>query len=226
MAGFIYAPNGTYTNSAAQLISGVFANSVTVSGNSHVTRAIDDVIPQVTINTPADGAIVSDPSHVDVRGVVVENETVGTLDVNGQSVVVAAAGPFQTTINLSGVPSPVKITAKATDAAGNIGQAQVSVTTVPPPTLTLTSPAAGSHVHTRPVNLSGGAGTSTTVTVNGTAATIANGVWTLTGFDLGADGAHTLTIVGTNVGGSSTISPVLTLDTDRKSTRLNSSHIP
>ena len=213
MAGFIYAPNGTYTNSAAHLIGGVFANSVTVSGNSHVTRAIDDVIPQVTINTPADGAIVSDPSHVDVRGVVVENETVVTLDVNGQSVVVAADGTFQTTINLSGVPSPVKITAKATDAAGNIGQAQVSVTTVPPPTLTLTSPAPGSYVNTRLVNLSGGAGTSTTVTVNGSTATIANGVWTLTGFDLGADGAHTLTIVGTNVGGSSTISPVLTLDT-------------
>jgi len=213
MAGFIYAPNGTYTNSAAHLIGGVFANSVTVSGSSHVTRAIDDVIPQVTINTPADGAIVSDPSHVDVRGVVVENETVVTLDVNGQSVPIAADGTFQTTINLSGVPSPVKITAKATDAAGNFGQAQVSVTTVPPPTLTLTSPAPGSYVNTRVVNLTGGAGTSTTVTVNGTAATVANGVWTLTGFDLGADGTHTLTIVGTNVGGSSTISPILTLDT-------------
>jgi RHS repeat-associated protein len=212
MAGFVYAPSGTYTNSAAHLIGGAFANLVTVSGSSHVTRAIDDIQPKVTITSPADGAIVADAAHVAVRGTVVENETAVTLQVNGHDVPIAADGTFQTTLDLTGV-SPATITATATDAAGNIGTAKVTVVTVPPPTLSLTSPAPGALVNKRVVDLVGGAGTATTVTVNGQPATVANGVWTVTGFDLGNDGAHTLTIVGTNVGGSNTISPVITSDT-------------
>jgi RHS repeat-associated protein len=212
MAGFIYVPSGTYTNSAAHLIGGAFANSVTVSGNSHVTRAIDDVLPSVAINAPSEGAIVPDAAHVEVRGTVAETETAVTLQVNGQPVALAADGTFQTTVNLTGA-SPATITATATDAAGNIGTAHVTVTTTPPPTLSLTSPAPGSYVNKRIVDLTGGSGTATAVTVNGQSASIANGVWTATGFDLGADGPHTLTIVGTNVGGSSTINPVVTSDT-------------
>ena len=212
MAGFIYAPSGTYTNSAAHLIGGAFANSVTVSGNSHVTRAIDDVAPGVTITAPADGAIVPDAAHVVVRGTVAESETAVTLDVNGHAVAIAADGTYQTTLDLTGV-SPAAITATATDAGGNIGTAKVTVTTVPPPTLSLTSPAPGSWVNKHVVDLAGGSGTAQSVTVNGQPTTIANGVWSISGFDLGADGPHTLTIVGTNVGGSTTIQPVISSDT-------------
>src|SRR6185369_15609010 len=210
--GFIYAPSAPATVSSATLIGGLFANQVTISGSAHVTRASDDVAPVVVITSPAEGAIVSDPAHTAVSGKVSESETPVTLQVNGTSVAVAADGTFNTTVNLTGV-SPATITAKATDAAGNTGTATVHVTTVPPPVLSLTSPPPDSLLNTRVVNLSGGAGNATAVTVDSRAATIAAGVWSLANFDLGADGAHTLTIVGTSAGGSTTIKPVLTNDT-------------
>src|SRR5207244_12382980 len=76
--------------------------------------------------------------------------------------------------------------------------------------LSLTPPAPGSFVNTRLVSLSGGSGNATTVTVNGQAATVASGSWSLSNFDLGSDGEHTLTIVGTGAGGSATITPKVT----------------
>src|SRR5258708_38994729 len=49
--------------------------------------------------------------------------------------------------------------------------------------------------------------------VNGQAATISNGAWSLPNFDFGSDGVVALTIVGINAGGSTTITPSVTGDT-------------
>jgi RHS repeat-associated protein len=213
MAGFIYAPSAPSTISSSRLIGGIFASQVTVSGTTaHVSRAIDDVGPRVSITQPADGAVVSDPAHVLVKGTAGDDQSPVTVTVNGQAAPVAADGTFQITLNLSNA-SPATIAAVATDLAGNSNSARVTVTTVPPPVLTLSSPAPGSWVKTRLVDLTGGAGNATTVTVNGQSAVVSNGGWSLAGFDLGADGAHTLTITGTSVGGPATITPVLNLDT-------------
>jgi RHS repeat-associated protein len=210
---FVYVPGGSASISGARVIGGIFANSFSMSGTTpRVTRAVDDVGPTVTITQPADGAVVADPAHVLVKGTATDDQTPLALQVNGQNVAIADDGTWQVTLNLSGT-SPATITATATDSAGNVASAHVTVTTAPPPVLTLGSPAPGSFVNTRIVSLTGGAGNATAVTVNGVAAAVTSGVWTLNNFDLGPDGAHTLTIIGTGPGGSSTITPVVTSDT-------------
>ncbi|HEV2720819.1 MAG TPA: Ig-like domain-containing protein, partial [Thermoanaerobaculia bacterium] len=60
-------------------------------------------------------------------------------------------------------------------------------------------------------------GTAATVTVNGQSAAVSGGTWTLANFDLGVDGPKTLTIVGTNSGGPTTITASFTLDTTKPS---------
>src|ERR1051326_5626629 len=213
LAGFVYAPSAAATISSARLIGAVFANQVTVSGSAHISRAMDDVKPSVSITQPASGTVVSDPAHVLVKGTASDGEGPVTVQVNGQAATVNSDGTFQITLNPSGA-SPATITAVATDLTGNTNSAQVTVTTVPPPVLTLSSPAPGSWVNTRVVTLSGGAGNAVSVTVNGQPAVVSGGVWTLENFDLGADGAHPLTITGTNSAGiGSTINPSVNLDT-------------
>lgn len=211
--GFFYMPAAAATIVESHLVGTLFANAITVSGNSHVTRMIDDVPPRVTITAPANNAIFSDGSKIVVTGTAFDDQTGLTLKVNGNPVTVNADGSWTTTLNLSGASSPVTITALVTDVAGNTATAKVTIQIIPAPIVTLVSPAPGSLVNTRTVNLAGSAGTAATVTVNGQAATVAGGNWTLANFDLGADGAHTLTIVGTNAGGSNTITPTITNDT-------------
>ncbi|MEO8033966.1 MAG: Ig-like domain-containing protein [Acidobacteriota bacterium] len=214
MSGIVYAPVAAASLSAQRLIGSVFASSVALSGGTHVTRTSDDRAPQITITAPTAGATVPDPAHVLVKGTVTDGETAVTVQVNGQTAAIAADGSYQVTLDLSGKPSPVLITAIATDAAGNTASAQVSVVTLaPPPVVSLTAPVPGSFVATRFVDLAGSAGTATSLTVNGQTALIAAGAWSLPHFDLGADGAHALSITGSNAGGSSTITPSITSDT-------------
>src|SRR5205823_6423865 len=172
---------------------------------------IDTQNPQIAITAPADNSVASDPSHVAVAGTVSDTSPV-TVKVNGQPATIAADGTYQATIDLTGAASPATITAVATDAVNNTASARVSVITIPPPTLSLTLPPPGSFLNTSTVTLSGGSGTATSVTVNGTPATVANGIWSLQNFDLGPEGPHTLNIVGTNAGGSTPIAPTLTVD--------------
>src|SRR5205807_737108 len=76
------------------------------------------------------------------------------------------------------------------------------------------SPASGAYVNANRVNLTGGAGNSDTVTVNGQAANVHDGLWSFAGFDLGTDGSHPLTIVGTNAAGSLTLTPLPVIFSD------------
>ena len=216
MNGFFYAPAASATISAAHLIGSLMAQTITVSGSAHVTRIIDDVRPQVAITAPANNAIFADGSSIVVRGTASDDQTPVTLKVNGNAVTINADGTWTTTLNLSGAGSPVTIAAIATDIGGNTGTTSITIQIIPPPIVTLVSPPSGALVKTRSVNLTGSAGTAGSVTVNGQAATVAGGNWTLANFDLGADGSHPLTIVGTNAGGSSppiTPTPTITNDT-------------
>jgi hypothetical protein len=126
--GFIYAPTASASLSSSTLVGSLFANSLSISGPSHVTRAIDDVKPQVSITSPADNSLAADPAHVLVKGTVTD-ETDVSLKVNDQPVTIAADGTWQITLNLSNVPSPVAVTATATDVAGNIATATIHVLT-------------------------------------------------------------------------------------------------
>jgi RHS repeat-associated protein len=210
--GFVYAPSASVSLASATLVGSVFANSVTMSGSAHVTRTIDDVAPRVAITSPADNSGTSDPAHVLVKGTVADDQTDVSVKVNGQPAAIASDGTWQITLDLSGGASPVTVSAVATDAAGNTTPASIHIITAPP-AISLTSPLPGAVVATRTVSLSGAAGTATTLTVNGTPATISGGVWSLGGFDLGPDGAHALTITGTNAAGPTTITPIVTDDT-------------
>jgi RHS repeat-associated protein len=211
---FVYAPNASASMAESTMSGMLFVNLFSASGKSHVTRTIDDVPPRVTITAPANNAIFSDGSHIVVTGTAFDDQTGLTLKVNGNAVTVNADGSWTTTLNLSGASSPVTITALVTDVAGNTATAKVTIQIIPPPIITLVSPAPGSLVKTRTVNLAGSAGTAASVTVNGQAATVSGGNWTLANFDLGADGAHALTIVGTSAGGSNTITPSPTITND------------
>jgi len=216
MNGFVYAPAASATISAAHLIGSLMAQTITVSGSAHVTRIIDDVRPQVAITAPANNAIFTDGSSIVVRGTASDDQTPVTLKVNGNAVTINGDGTWTTTLNLSGAGSPVTIAAIATDIGGNTWTTSISIQIIPPPIVTLVSPPSGALVKTRTVNLTGSAGTAASVTVNGQSATLAGGSWTLANFDLGADGSHPLTIVGTNAGGSSppiTPTPTITNDT-------------
>jgi RHS repeat-associated protein len=210
--GFVYAPSASVSLSSATLVGSIFANSVTLSGSAHVTRSIDDVAPRVAITSPADNSGTSDPAHVLVKGTATDDQTDVSVNVNGQPAAIAPDGTWQITLDLSGRPSPATVSAVATDAAGNTASASIHAITAPP-AISLTSPLPGAFVATRTVSLSGAAGTASSLTVNGTPAAIASGVWSLGGFDLGPDGAHTLTITGTNAAGPTTITRIVTDDT-------------
>ena len=228
LRGFVYAPAGAATVSSSTLVGGLFANQVTISGGTaHITRAVDDIPPRVAITSPANNSGTSDPAHVLVKGTSADDQTATTVTVNGKPAAVAADGTWQITLDLSGTPSPATVTAIATDAAGNTSQpATISIVTATP-VISLVSPPPGSLLAARTVNLAGAAGTSTTLSVNGIAAAIAAGNWSLTSFDLGPDdGQHTLTIVGTNAAGSSTITPFLIKDTTPPTITASSSPLP
>lgn len=209
---FVYAPSAAASLSSSTLVGGLWANTVSISGNSHMTAAIDDIPPQVAITSPADNSGTSDPAHLVVRGTVSDGQSDVSVKVNGQTATIAADGTWQITLNISGSPSPVTITAVATDIGGTTATATIHVVTAVP-LVTLTSPAPDSFIATRTPNLTGSAGTSASVTVNGTPAAIAGGSWSLSGLNLGNDGPHTLTITGTNAAGTTSIHPVLSVDT-------------
>src|SRR4029079_15877366 len=118
-----------------------------------------------------DNSVVPDPTHVAVLGTVSDVSPV-TVTVNGQPATVGADGAWQVTLDLSGIASPVTITAAATNAVDNTASAHVSVVTVPKPVLSLTLPKPDSFVNTGTVDLAGGSGNATSVTVNGVPATV------------------------------------------------------
>jgi RHS repeat-associated protein len=148
-AGFIYAPSAPVAISGEIVSGSVYGGTVTITGNSHITRLIDATPPVVTIISPVDHETVIDLSHVAVRGTVTDPETaITSFQVNGADVALASDGSFTTTVNLS-TATPPSITATATNAAGlsvtSTVTVQSSITqlTVTPPSLTIDQNATG-----------------------------------------------------------------------------------
>ncbi|MEO6325293.1 MAG: Ig-like domain-containing protein, partial [Thermoanaerobaculia bacterium] len=239
LKGFVYAPNGAVDVDGGSRVTGaIFAKSVTLSGNSRITRAIDDAPPSISITSPLAGEHVTNISAVLVKGAALDNETIVTVTVNGTSVPVGTDGSFSTTVNLSGV-TPPEIVAVATDGGGQTATKRVTVC-LPAPVATLLSPV--SPTKTRLATLSGNCGAATGVTIamgTGTAVpatvTTGTGTFTLSGFDLGADGDHALFITASNSCGSTTstalisldtVPPVISIDSPRPGAFLGSSPIP
>jgi hypothetical protein len=81
--------------------------------------------PTVAITRPGTGSRFS-AARVQVLGTVADNVGVASLAVNGRAVAPAANGTFSTVVTLR--PGRNLITATASDATGNVTNAQVSVT--------------------------------------------------------------------------------------------------
>jgi subtilisin family serine protease len=114
----------------------------------------DTVNPVATITSPAAGSTVDGTVTVGVTA----SDNVGVTKVelwSGASLAgVSTAAPYSFSWNTSGFSGTVTLTAKAFDAAGNMGTASISVNIAPPPppedktppSVAFTSPAAGSTI--------------------------------------------------------------------------------
>ena len=218
--GYIYGPDAKIKMAGQGEVTGtIFGDKVDISGGAEVHRAADALPPSLIIESPIDGDSVS-VCEIPVTGRVSDDHGQVTLTINGEPVTLtedpdSSGYLFDVPVSLYG-EDPGLIVSVATDLAGNSITLPVRVEIVPPD-LELTSPAPGSLVGDRIVDLTGTAGSSVTVTVNGQEAVVGgapgNTTFSLSGFDLGEDGLRNLEIVGTNCGGSTTETFVLDLDT-------------
>ncbi len=164
--------------------------------------APDSAPPVVTITAPADGATVA-ATPVTVTGTVADQSPITALTVNGAAAALTGAA-FSAEVPLAVGSNP--ITVEATDAAGNVGRATVTVVLAgdtTPPALTVVSPFEGEEVAASPLDVTGvatdGSGIAA-VTVNGVAAALAGGNFAAA-VPL-ADGANTLTVAATDSAGN------------------------
>lgn len=117
------------------------------SNSDSITVTFDNTAPEITIDAPADGAVV-DVSPITVSGSAPDATTVFTI--NGLPPDIAGPGTFSISLDLA--PGANTIDVVGTDAAGNVGSASVTVTfqapDVAPPTISFLSPADGAILNT------------------------------------------------------------------------------
>ncbi|MEX2206810.1 MAG: hypothetical protein WEF50_11335 [Myxococcota bacterium] len=185
------------------------ATNAAGSASAQVSVTRDTTPPVVTISTPADGVLTAAPSVV-TNGTVTDASPIVSFTVNGASVPLSA-GEFTTTVSLALGSNP--ITGVATDAAGNTGSAEISVTRAAPPTIAIDTPANGLLTGQSPILVSGTvSGTSPlVVNVNGVAAAVTGNSFSAT-VPL-EEGVNTVTATATNAVGSDSAAVSVTLDT-------------
>ncbi|HTO52102.1 MAG TPA: hypothetical protein VMR50_01855 [Myxococcota bacterium] len=185
------------------------ATNAAGSATASVTIKLDTTPPVVTITSPANGTVTAASSTV-VTGTVTDANPITSVTVNGAAVTLTN-GAFSTTVSLVLGANP--IAANATDAAGNVGTAAISVTRAAPPTVAITAPANGSLTRTTPAVVTGTSTGTTpiTVSVNGVAATVTGTSYSAT-VPL-SEGSNTLTATATNAVGTANASSSVMLDT-------------
>jgi YD repeat-containing protein len=209
-SGFVYAPSASVAlNGNITLTGGLFAQQVTLNGGASVVRRLDASAPVLVLTEPVEGVPVPDLAAVSVNGTATDPDSPVTVTVNGVPVVLSADGSFATTVDAHAMPIPT-ITVVATDAVGN---ATTRVVVLCPPDPTIALDPLPAVVAGRLVDVSGIAADANGVTVNGVPAVLANGRFTLTAFDLGGEGDHTLTVVATGRCKTATATAVVSVDT-------------
>jgi len=107
--------------------AGQVVNVTDLAGNSAVsaiTLMIDKIAPIVTINSPLEGAVLTE-APVTINGNVVDANTITSLEINGVAFTATTDGSFSGAIPLlSGANT---LTATAIDIADNSGSAAVNV---------------------------------------------------------------------------------------------------
>ncbi len=161
----------------ANRITATATDAVGNQANASVEVFRDATPPVVTITQPIDGAVLG-AETVRVRGTV--DDRAATLTVDDQPVAIAANGTF--TVVLPVPEGETTIVAVATDAVGNEGRAEVTVTRdAAAPTLEIVSPEDGLRTNAASVEVRGTIDDpEATVTVAGVAAVVADGGFTAT----------------------------------------------
>lgn len=168
-----------------------------------VTVTLDTTPPLVTISAPADGAEVEEES-ISVTGAVVDASPIAALQLNGAAL--PPGNSFAGSVTLEEGPNSILV--EATDAAGNIGTGQVTVTRTAASTLgvTLDTPTDGALLSRERITVAGTVTEpSAAVSVNGVAATVTGQQYLAAGVRL-AEGPNTLTATATIPGASATAS--------------------
>lgn len=145
------------------------------SGSGAVELTLDTTPPVVTIAAPASGTIVA-TQPIAVSGTVADASAITSLRINGDPI--TANSSFATTAALAVGPNP--ITVEATDAAGNVGTATISVSYEPASALAITiePPPDGALFSAADVDVAGSVSDPTaTVRVNGVLATVTGAQW-------------------------------------------------
>ena len=158
----------------------------------------DTAPPEISIGTPADGSVVTTDT-VTVAGIITDASPIDAVDVNGIAAVLSN-GTFSA-LDIPLAQGSNTITVTATDAAGINGTATVEVIYSLPPEVTITAPAEADLVSGDLIDVIGTVDDdSATVVVNGVAAPVASGQFTVTDLPLD-EGYNTFTAVATNTDG-------------------------
>jgi cysteine-rich repeat protein len=198
--------DGTYTASAmVTSAAGVMASDAT-------SFVIDTMAPMVTISTPADGAIqtdrqptisgTSDPStQVTVTILDAQGATVETLTVSSDML-----GAWSVVPTMMLADGAYTVSAVATDSAGNTASAAPHAFTIDAtgPVVVISSPSAGAVSADARPTITGTVepGAIVVITIDGmvvgTVVADADGMWSLELTDALGEGAHTVSVVGTD----------------------------
>jgi RHS repeat-associated protein len=200
------------TAGAHQQINGTATDHAGNSSTTTVTVSLDKTAPSLRLTSPPDGTLRNDP-QLTVAGTV-SDALSGLAAATCNDVAASVTGS-----TLSCAPplheGSNEITARATDLAGNLTTDSIRVTldTIPP-VATITSPTTGSFGNSNLITVVGTVDDDTaTVTVNGTTATVSQGIFTAAAVPL-AEGPNTLTVTATDAAGNtSTVSAEVFLDT-------------
>ncbi len=163
--------------------------------------SIDHTPPQLTINSPANGAITN-ASSITVSGTVTDQSAV-TVTINNVAVQVNGNGTFSGQVNLTEGSNTITVVAKDANNNQTVGSRTV-VRDSSPPTLTVSQPGNGSITNQSSITVSGTVSDATSIIlkINGTVISV-NAQGAFSGSVPLNEGLNTITVTATDAAGNS-----------------------
>ena len=168
-----------------------------LAGNSAAESwpfTLDAEPPTVAIEDPTEGQIFNGDT-VDVTGTARDGNGVAALEVNGTAAALAG-DRFAASVQLSDGENP--IVARATDVAGNVAEATVTVVRFSLPEVAITTPPTLAYLATTAVDVTGTVSPAdAAVSINGVSAEVVDGAFTAHDVPL-VEGGNILTATATD----------------------------
>jgi hypothetical protein len=174
------------------------------SGTDTIDITVDLTAPLVVITAPNNGDIIATGS-VTVVGSL-DDLSISQVDINGAQVSVTG-GNFSHTVSLDDGDHTVTVT--ATDAAGNVGNKEITVTIdTTAPVVTITNPLEGAKYSTSSVTIQGTVNDPdiAQVDVNGQSVAVSNGTFSVT-LTL-TEGSNLVSVTATDAANNSSVDTV------------------